>query len=159
LPATTDSNLSPLLWRSEFPKAIQLDLVSDANPSGSINNSQLVLADNITHQDDLAQHVDCAGRTIVLLGANISQVARQHKVLASTSAVGPTAYLLCLSSIHQRHFRFLAKPDYIPGPPNVMGKNLSRLWHLSDSQLLSYFQDPSDPFEAAVRDLLLISYF
>lgn len=59
-PATTDSNLSPLLWRAQFPDTIQSELVSDSNPTGSINNSQLELAGNIAHQDVLAQHVNCA---------------------------------------------------------------------------------------------------
>ena len=137
LPATTNSNLPPLMWRAEFPPAIQADLVSDSNPLGSINNSQLELAGNIAHQDVLVQHVNCARRTIVPLGDNISQVAWQHK--GSVTTLGPTAYLLRLNSLHQRHFRYLAKPDYIPGPMNVMADDLSRLWHLSDSQLLSYF--------------------
>ena len=137
LPATTHSNLSPLMWRAEFPPVIQDALVSDSNPSGSINNSQLELAGNIAHQDVLVQRVNCAQRTIVPLGDNISQVAWQHK--GSVTTLGPTAYLLRLNSLHQRHFRYLAKPDYIPGPLNVMADDLSRLWHLSDSQLLSYF--------------------
>jgi hypothetical protein len=137
LPATTASNLSPLIWRAPFPSSIQDALVSDSNPLGSINNSQLELAGNIAHQDVLIQHVNCAQRTIVPLGDNISQVAWQHK--GSVTTLGPTAYLLRLNSLHQRHFRYLAKPDYIPGPVNVMADDLSRLWHLSDSQLLSYF--------------------
>jgi hypothetical protein len=138
LPTTTNSNLSPLLWRAEFPASIQQDLVSDSNPTGSINNSQLELAGNIAHQDVLVQHVDCSQRTIVPLGDNIAQVAWQHK--GSVTTLGPTAYLLRLNSLHQRHFRYLAKPDYIPGPLNVMADDLSRLWHLSDSQLLSHFE-------------------
>jgi hypothetical protein len=137
LPTTTNSNLSPLIWRAQFPESIQNDLVSDANPTGSINNSQLELAGNLAHQDVLVQHVNCAQRTIVPLGDNISQVAWQHK--GSVTTLGPTAYLLRLNSLHQRHFRYLAKPDYLPGPLNVMADDLSRMWHLSDSQLLSYF--------------------
>jgi hypothetical protein len=137
LPTTTNSNLSPILWRAAFPASIQDSLVSDSNPGGSINNSQLELAGNLAHQDVLVQHVNCAQRTIVPLGDNISQVAWQHK--GSVTTVGPTAYLLRLNSLHQRHFRYLAKPDYIPGPVNIMADDLSRLWHLSDSQMLSYF--------------------
>ena len=158
LPATTHSNLSPLLWRAQFPESIQRDLVSDSNPTGSINNSQLELAGNIAHQDVLAQHVDCSGRTIVPLGDNIAQVSWQHK--GSVTTTGPTAYLLRLNSLHQRHFRYLAKPDYIPGPLNLMADDLSRLWELSDSQLLSYFnlRYPQDqPWTAATLRPAMLS--
>jgi hypothetical protein len=158
-PATTDSNLAPLLWRAQFPDSIQNALVSDSNPTGSINNSQLELAGNIAHQDVLAQHVDCSGRTIVPLGDNIAQVAWQHKGSVTTS--GPTAYLLRLNSLHQRHFCYLAKPDYLPGPLNLMADDLSRLWHLSDSQMLSYFNEhyPQDqPWQlATLRPAMLSS--
>ena len=150
LPTTTHSNLAPLIWRAQFPASIQAALVSDSNPTGTINNSQLELAGNIAHQDVLVQRVDCAARTIVPLGDNIAQVAWQHK--GSVTTLGPTAYLLRLNSLHQRHFRYLAKPDYIPGPLNLMADDLSRMWDLSDSQLLSYFNStyPQDqPWEIA----------
>jgi hypothetical protein len=157
-PATTDSNLSPLLWRAQFPDSITSDLVSDSNPTGSINNSQLELAGNIAHQDVLAQHVDCSGRTIVPLGDNIAQVAWQHK--GSVTTTSPTAYLLRLNSLHQRHFRYLAKPDYLPGPLNLMADDLSRLWELNDSQLLSYFNTkyPQDlPWQTATLRPAMLS--
>jgi hypothetical protein len=137
LPTTTHSNLGPIIWRAQFPPEIQRELVSDSNPGGSINNSQLELAGNLAHQDVLVQHLNCAQRTIVPLGDNISQVAWQHKGSVTTS--GPLAYLLRLNSLHQRHYRYLAKPDYIPGPVNTMADDLSRFWHWSDSRLLSYF--------------------
>jgi hypothetical protein len=157
-PATTNSNLTPLLWRAKFPESIQNELVSDSNPTGTINNSQLELAGNIAHQDVLAQHVDCSGRTIVPLGDNIAQVAWQHK--GSVTTASPTAYLLRLNSLHQRHFRYLAKPDYIPGPLNLMADDLSRLWHLTDSQLLSYFniKYPQDqPWQTATLRPAMLS--
>ena len=136
-PATTNSNLTPILWRERFPNSISLALVSDKNPSGTINNSQLELAGQIAQQDVLVQHVDCQGRTVVPLGDNIPMVSWHHK--GSTTTTGPTAYLLRLNSLHQRHFRYLAKADYIPGLVNAMADDCSRLWHLSDSQLVAYF--------------------
>ena len=54
LPATTNSNIQPLMWREKFPEHISNDLVSFDNPTGSINNSQLELAGQIAHQDVLA---------------------------------------------------------------------------------------------------------
>ena len=36
LPATVPSRLKPTLWRARFPEQVQLELVSDSNPTGSI---------------------------------------------------------------------------------------------------------------------------
>ena len=137
LPATTHSNLKPLLWRSRFPPAITNALVSWDNPHGTINNSELELAGGIAHQDILVQQVDCTGRTIVPLSDNTPTVSWLHK--GSVSSDGPSAYLLRLNSLHQRHYRYLSKSDYIPGDVNRMADDTSRLWKLSDSQLLVHF--------------------
>ena len=137
LPSVTHSNLEPSLWRAKFPPEIVSELVTFENPSGSVNNSQLELAGGIAHNDVLQQLVNCSGRTIVPLGDNTAATVWQHKGSAMTS--GPTAYLLRVSSLHQRHYRYLSKADYIAGPVNQMADDCSRLWHLSDSQLLAYF--------------------
>lgn len=137
LPAVTNSNLTPILWRSEFPSDIQKDLVSFKNPNGSITNSDLELAGCIGHQDILLQEVDCAMRTITPLGDNTPQVSWHHK--GSTTTTGPAAYLLRMNSLHQRHFRYLSKAGWIAGDANKMADDCSRLWQLSDSQLLAYF--------------------
>jgi hypothetical protein len=47
--------------------------------------------------------------------------------------------LLQVSSLHQWHYWYLSKADYIAGPMNQMADDCSQLWHLSDSQLLAYF--------------------
>lgn len=137
LPATTHSHLTPILWREHFPGDIVSDLVSWENPRGRINNSQLELAGGIAHQDVLLQEVDCSGRTIAPLGDNTPAGVWHHK--GSTSTTGPTAHLLGINSMHQRHYRYLAKESYISGPANQMADDTSRLWHLDDSQLLAHF--------------------
>jgi hypothetical protein len=63
--------------------------------------------------------------------------AWQRKGSVTTNAA--PAYLLCLQSIHQRFHRYRPDTVYLPGPLNVMSDDCSRLWHLSDSQLLAYF--------------------
>ena len=137
LPSTTHSNLRPLLWRAKFPDHIRARLVSTDNPNGDITNSHLELAGLLAQQDIIAQEVNLHGRTIVPLGDNIPMVVWHHK--HSTTTTGPAAYLLRLNSIHQRHYRYVSKPGYIPGPANVMADDCSRLWDLSDSRLLAYF--------------------
>ena len=115
----------------------QQRLVSKDNPKGDITNSDLELAGLLAQQDIIAQAVNCRGRTIVPLGDNIPSVVWHHK--HSTTTTGAAAYLLRLNSIHQRHYRYVAKASYIPGPANQMADDCSRLWHLSDSQLLAHF--------------------
>ena len=51
---------------------------------------------------------------------------------------GPAAFLLGLSALHQCHHRFLALIDHMPRVTNAMADNLSRLWHLTNSQLLTH---------------------
>jgi hypothetical protein len=137
LPAVTNTPLGPTLWRDEFPESIQKELVSFDNPDGTINNSDLELAGNVAHQDILLQEVDCAMRTVAPLGDNTPQVSWHHK--GSTTTTGPAAYLLRMNSLHQRHFRYLSKSGYIAGDANVMADDCSRLWHLTDSQFVAYF--------------------
>jgi len=137
LPAISHTPLTPILWRAQFPRHISEALVSFTNPHGSITNSDLELAGLIAQQDIIVQEVNCQGRTLAPLGDNTPTTSWHHK--QSTTTTGPAAYLLRLNSIHQRHFQYLSKADYLPGRANQMADDCSRLWHLSDSQLLAHF--------------------
>ena len=137
LPAVNGSTITPTLWRCCFPSEVAASLITDNNPNGMITNSDLELAGQIAHLDVFSQRFQCAGRTVVPLGDNISSVSWSHK--GSTTTLGPTGYLLRLLSLHQRHFRYLSKADYISGPANRMADDLSRLIHLPDAALLTHF--------------------
>ena len=137
LPAVNGSTITPILWRCRFPPEVAATLITDDNPQGTITNSDLELAGQIAHLDVFAQNFQCAGQTVVPLGDNIPSVSWSHK--GSTTTLGPTGYLLRLLSLHQRHFRYLSKADYISGPANRMADDLSRLLHLSDDALLTHF--------------------
>ena len=52
---------------------------------------------------------------------------------------GPAAYILRLTSLHQRIPRYVPKLDYIPGVLTLMTDTASRTWHLADSELLADF--------------------
>ena len=41
--------------------------------------------------------------------------------------------------MHQRVFRYQQRTFYLPGDANGMADDCSRLWHLSDDELVSYF--------------------
>ena len=137
-----DGSMHPVVWRAQFPHAVQKSLVTYDNPTGQINNSDLELAGSIAHADVLAQHADVRELTTHNCCDNTAAVFWQRK--GSTTSVGPAAHLLRLQALHQRHHRYVPLHDYIPGTANVMADLASRSQHLSDSQLLSRF-DSSFP--------------
>ena len=128
---------TPILWRHRFPQDIVSDLVSSANPHGSINNSDLELAGIIGNNDVLAHVADILETTTATGTDNSSALSWSTKGAVSTS--GPAAYLLRLQAIHQRRYRYQQRNFFVPGVANRMADDCSRLWHLSDSELLSYF--------------------
>jgi len=128
----------PLLWRAPFPPHIQARLVSDHNPRGDLSNSDLELAGVVAHQDILAQSVNARERTFALLNDNSPAVSRASK--GSISSRDSAAYLLRLSSLHQRHHRYCLRYDHIASAGNAMADDTSRLWNLTDTQLLAHFE-------------------
>jgi hypothetical protein len=135
--AKNNNKLHPLLWRTPFPSDIQKDLVSFSNPKGKITNSDLELAGTIGQHDVLVHNIDCRERTIHTLTDNTPALAWQTK--GSTTTTGVPAYLLRIQALHQRHFRYLVRLAHIKGDHNVMADDCSRLWHLTDDELLTYF--------------------
>jgi hypothetical protein len=132
-----DVTTLPMLWRSRWPRHISARLVSSSYPTGDITNSELELAASITHADVLTQAFDVRSHATHQLSDNSATVAWQRKGAASTT--GAAAYLLRLQALHQRHHRYVPLRDFIPGVANVMADDFSRLFHLTDSQLLSHF--------------------
>jgi hypothetical protein len=132
-----DGSVQPLLWRSPFPAEIQRRLVSHDNPAGDINNSELELAVSVAQHDILAQQFDVREATIHNSSDNIATVWWQRKGV--TSSNGPTIRIMCLQSLHQRHYRYVPLFDFIAGGATTMADDCSRLWNLSDSQLLAHF--------------------
>ena len=127
----------PLLWWVAFPKDVQARLVSTDNPMGTLTNSDLELAGVVAHPDILVQVRDVREATIGVLNDNFTAVSRTKRGSITTWDSG--AYLLWIGSLHQWHYCYLSKTDYIPGDMNGMADDASHLWHYRDSQLLSYF--------------------
>ena len=101
-----------------------------------MTNLGLKLAGTVAHQDVLVQHCNCNHCTIHVLNDNVLAVAWQKKGSATTA--GPAACLLGISTLHQCHHHFLALLDHMPGVTNAMADNISHLWHLTHSQLLTH---------------------
>mmetsp|Transcript_36392 Transcript_36392/g.81833 ORF Transcript_36392/g.81833 Transcript_36392/m.81833 type:complete len:1331 (-) Transcript_36392:274-4266(-) len=139
LPPAPDGTLlsEPLLWRHPFPDDIQAELVSDSNPKGSINNSELELAGILAHNDVLANAVDVQETTTATGTDNTSGLGWSTR--GAISATTPASYLLRLNSMHQRQHRYQQRNFYIPGLTNKMADDCSRLWNLTDDELVSYF--------------------
>ena len=132
-----DPDAPPVVWRHPFPTAIQRDLVTAAHRHGTISISDLELAGIIAQRGLLAHHRHVHERTLWISGDNHASLAWATK--GSSTSTSARAYLLRLSTLHQRHHRYVARHHYIPGPVNAMADDASRLWHLSDAALLTHF--------------------
>ena len=111
---------------------------SQDNPHGSITNSDLELAGAVAHDDVLAISAPrIAHVSTCSFSDNTPAVLWRTK--GSTAMTGPAAYLLQIAALHQRHHRYQNQLHYLPGPLNLMADDCSRLWNLSDSQLLTHF--------------------
>ena len=128
----------PILWRSPFPASVQSQLVSMDNPRGKVTNSDLELAGSIAHDDVLCQALPSTPHiSTCTFSDNTPAVAWKAK--GSTSTTGPAAYLLQTAALHRRHHRYQNEMHFIPGSLNTMADDCSRLWSLTDSQLVDYF--------------------
>jgi hypothetical protein len=127
----------PLIWRIPFGPGIQRNLATQDNPKGPITNSDLELAAIILQHDVICQNYDVRELTIHTSTDNQAAQAWQQRGSATTNAT--PAYLLRLQAIHQRFHRYMPLLSYLPGKLNTMADDASRLWHLSDQQLLTYF--------------------
>jgi hypothetical protein len=136
-PLASSTDKGPILWRARFEPDIVKDLVSFSNPSGQVTNSDLELAATIVQHDIAAHHYDVRERTISSGSDNTPAVAWQRK--GSTTTSSAPAYLLRLQTLHQRFHRYFSSIFYIPGVVNVMADDASRLFELSDTQLLTHF--------------------
>ena len=125
------------VWREPLPSTVQSKLTTFDNPSGTITNSDLELAATIAHHDVVAHYTAMREATIATLHDNTPALFWQRKGSATTK--GPAAYLLRLQTLHQRHYRYVATHDFIPGVLNAMADEASRLTHLSDASFLAHF--------------------
>lgn len=128
----------PLVWRQRFPDDIVSRLVSSSNPTGDLTNSDFELTGVVAHQDILAQEFDIREASVSTLNDNTPAVSRSFK--GSVTTRDPAAYLLRLSSLHRRHYRYNGDFQHISGPANAMADDASRLFQLSDEAFLSHFE-------------------
>jgi hypothetical protein len=133
----TLEGIIPLLWRAKFDASVLDRLVTFRNRKGDITNSDLELAASVVHAEVLTQQVDIREHTIHNFYDNTSTTYWHDK--GSTTSAAPVAYLLHLHSLHQRFHSHVPMHDYIPGDANRLADECSRLWRLTDSELLARF--------------------
>jgi hypothetical protein len=119
-----NGDVQPLLWRSNFDDRVQNQLVTFANPTGTVTNSDLELAASVAQHDVLAQQVDVREATIHNLTDNTATMYWQRK--GATANTGPASQLLQLQALHQRRHCYVPSFDYIPGDANAMADDCSR---------------------------------
>lgn len=83
----TKDGLQATVWRSPFSDAIRQRLVSFANPTGDITNSDLELAATVVEHDVLASAFDLWEHTLSTSHGNTPAEAWQRK--GSTTTLGP----------------------------------------------------------------------
>jgi hypothetical protein len=127
----------PIVWRHPFAPTVAAALVTADNPAGSISISDLELSAMIAHKDVLAHATAINERTLWLATDNRAALSWSDK--GSSTSLGPRAYLLRFNSLHQRAHRYVALHSHIAGTANSMADDASRLWHLTDDQLLTHF--------------------
>jgi hypothetical protein len=132
-----NGTMQPIIWRQRLSEDIIARLVTDANPTGDLTISDLEVAVTVAHHDVLVQAIDLRERTTNNLHDNTATMYWQRK--GSTTTTKSTSYLIRLKALHQRYNRYIPRHDYLSGVMNAMPDNCSRLWALSDSQLLSHF--------------------
>ena len=129
----------PLLWRFEWPPHIRDQLITADNPTGTISISDFELAGGLLHLEALAQAFDVRERTVLSKTDNLATLYWQRKASSTTDRV--PAYLLRNFGIHQRFHRYVPRHDYLSGGSNPLADDASRLFHLSDSNFLSFFNN------------------
>ena len=128
----------PILWRLPWPKDIIDALITDSNPHGTLNNSDLELAGGLLHLDAAAQNYDIHERTVLSRTDNLATLFWQRN--GSVTSSKAHAYLLRLFGIHQRYHCYVpARHNYLPGKSNNLADDSSRLFNLNNTDFLSHF--------------------
>ena len=139
LPTSLAPFATPFVWRMPFPAAVADALVSSANPTGTINNSQLELLASIAHEAVLCHHPMPHPLTVLSGSDNTSTVSWLRR--ASVTTEGPLAPLLLLRARLRRANRLNASVVSVPGVDNVLADFASRSFDLSDDDFLLAFQN------------------
>jgi hypothetical protein len=128
---------APTLWRTLFPSQVRERLVTRENPHGDLTNSDCEQAATVLHMDVMANELDLREVTVGSVSDNGATVSRYFK--GSKTTAGPASSLCQLAALHQRYYRYCHELSFMAGKTNAMADDASRLFHLTDTELLSHF--------------------
>ena len=103
-----------------------------------MTNSNLELVGSIAQDDILSQALPGQHHLSTCTFSD-NTPAVSWKTKGSTMTTSPAAYLLQQSALHRRHYRYQNELNFLPGSLNLITDDCSRLWNLTDSQLLTHF--------------------
>ena len=126
-----------IVWRQPFPVNIQSRWVSDVNPRGDITNSDAELCGVIGGHDVCAQNFDVRHRNITPCCDNTTLLAWSLK--GSVSRDSQVEYLLRILALQRRFYQLISTVTHILGDTNSMADDSSRLWNLSEKELIAHF--------------------
>jgi sugar (pentulose or hexulose) kinase len=126
------------VWRFPFPDDVQAQLVSKANLSGRVTNSDLEQAGLLAQVSVISHHHDVAYATLANGSDNTPAVSRITK--GAVTSDGLAAHLCNYACSHQRQYRYCHLAHFLPGEANVMADDASRLQHLTNCAFLDHFQ-------------------
>jgi hypothetical protein len=137
---------APIVFRYAFPKDISSQLVSTANPSGTITNSDFELAAVALGLAILQQHAPKQHTCAFAASDNTPTVAWCNK--GSTSLVGANAHLLRWMAQLTRASGLTLKPVSVPGNSNHVADFCSQSFDLPDQDFLLELNKrfPTTPF-------------
>lgn len=128
---------APAVWRHPFSADVQAGLITRENPNGTLTNSDCEQAATTLHMDVMACDLDLREITVGSVSDNSPTVSRYFR--GSTTTAGPAASLCQLAALHQRYHRYCHELSFMAGEANAMADDASRLFHLTDAQLLAHF--------------------
>ena len=137
---TTDQ---PIVWRLRWPRRIADLLITNANPNGTITNSDLELVGGLLHLEALAQTFDVRERTVLSKTDNLNALFWERK-RSETMEKAP-AHLLHLFGIHQHCHRCVPRHNCLSGPSNLVADALSRNFERGWAELMASLEGHFPP--------------
>jgi hypothetical protein len=136
VPSAAGPQSSPIVFRVPFPAAVQARLISTANPSGGLTNSDFELAALVVGVAIGGASNTYPNATFWCGSDNVAAVSWCTK--GSTSSIGPQAHLLRWLAQLTRQYTCSIHCLHIPGVTNTLADFCSRSFHLSDQAFLDH---------------------
>lgn len=126
-----------IVWRAPYSPEVQAQVISESNPTGTLTNSDLELEGTVLHHWLLGKVAPVAGETTYTGCDNTPTVSWRTK--GSSTSRAARARLLRLVAGLRRKQRAHHRIGHLAGELNGMGDDASRLWDLSDAELLTHY--------------------